>query len=61
MDSIENFVSELLVKVLHKSAPGMSIEDDAKVTKAVQDFVITAMDLSAVYFALRNAKTATKP
>ncbi len=60
MDSIENFITELLIKTLHKTAPQMSPDDDAKVTKAVQDFVITAMDLTAVYFALRAAKKAGK-
>jgi hypothetical protein len=60
MDSIENFVSELLIKALHKTAPQMSADDDAKVTKSVQDFVITAMDLTAVYFVLRAAKSTGK-
>ena len=60
MDSIESFVSDLLIKVLHKTAPQMSADDDAKVTKTVQDFVTAGMDLTAVYFALRAAKAAGK-
>jgi hypothetical protein len=58
MDSLESFFTDLILKALHKSAPSLSPDDDAKVTKAVTDFVTTAMDLTAVYFAIRNAKTA---
>jgi hypothetical protein len=57
MNSIESFFTKLIVKALHKSSPGMTAEDDAKVTKAVSDFVTTSMDLAAVYFALRAAKS----
>jgi hypothetical protein len=56
MDSFESFITELLIKALHKTSPQMSPDDDAKVTKSVQDFVTTTMDLTAVYFALRAAK-----
>jgi hypothetical protein len=56
MNSIESFFTKLIVQALHKSSPGLTAEDDAKVTKAVSDFVTTAMDLAAVYFALRAAK-----
>jgi hypothetical protein len=56
MDSIESFVAELIIKALHKSAPTLTPEDDAKVTKTVADFVTAGMDLVAIYFAVRNAK-----
>jgi hypothetical protein len=56
MDQIEPFIASLLIKALHKSAPGLTAEDDAKVTKAVTDFVASAMDVVAIYFAIRNAK-----
>jgi hypothetical protein len=59
MDSIETFFSDLIIKALHKSAPTLSADDDAKVTKAVQDFVTTGMDVAAVYFAIRNTKTTS--
>ncbi len=59
MDSIETFLSDLIVKALKKSAPNLTADDTAKVTKAVQDFVTTGMDVAAVYFAIRNAKAAT--
>ncbi len=56
MDAIESFFADLIIKALHKSAPALTAADDAKITKAVNDFVTTGMDLTAVYFALRNAK-----
>jgi len=58
MDAIEQYVTTLITAALHKQAPALSAADDAKVSKAVQDFVTTGMDLTAVYFALRAAKTA---
>ncbi len=58
MDVIEQYVTDAILKALHKQAPALSAADDAKVTKAVQDFVTTGMDLAAVYFALRAAKGA---
>jgi hypothetical protein len=60
MDAIEQYVTDAIVKALNKSAPALSAADDAKVTKTVQDFVTTGMDVAAVYFALRAAKTAAK-
>ncbi len=57
MDAIELFFADLIIKALHKSAPNLSPDDDAKITRAVQDFIATGMDLAAVYFALRNAKS----
>src|SRR5258708_4083712 len=57
MDSVESFLSQLLIKILHKSAPALSPEDDAKVTKAVQDFITTTMDLTAIYFALKKSQS----
>jgi len=59
MDAIEQYVTTVITAALHKQAPALSAADDAKVTKAVQDFVTTGMDLAAVYFALRAAKAAT--
>ena len=56
MDAIELYVADLITKALHKQAPALSADDDAKVNKAVSDFVTTGMDLAAVYFALRAAK-----
>ncbi len=56
MDVIEQYVTDLINKALHKQVPALSADDDAKVTKAVQDFVTVSMDLAAVYFALRAAK-----
>lgn len=56
MDSIEQFLSDLVLKAVHKAAPTLATDDDAKVTKAVADFVATTMDLAAVYFAIRAAK-----
>ena len=56
MDQVETFVAELILKALHKSAPAMTPEDDARVTKTIADFVTAGMDLVAVYFAVRNAK-----
>ena len=61
MDVIEQYITDLITKALHKEAPALSAADDAKVSKAVQDFVTTGMDLAAVYFALRAAKTAAAP
>jgi hypothetical protein len=58
MDSLEQLITAYLIKAAHKSAPALTADDDAKVTKAVQDFVTTAMDLAAVFFALRAAKAA---
>ncbi len=62
MDAIEQYVAAVITKALHAQAPALSAADDAKVNKAVTDFVTTGMDLAAVYFALRAAKgvTATK-
>ena len=57
MDTLESFIASLLLKTLHKAAPALGPEDDAKVTKAAQDLVTTAMDLVAVYFAIRAART----
>jgi hypothetical protein len=56
MDAIESFITSAIIKALHKSTPTLTADDDAKVTKAVADFVTTTMDLIAVYFAIRNAK-----
>ena len=56
MDMIESFIASTIVKALHSAHPTLTPDDDAKVTKAVGDFVATAMDLVAVYFAIRNAK-----
>jgi hypothetical protein len=56
MDMIESFIANAIIKALHKSAPGLTPDDDAKVTKAVTDFVTTSMDMVAIYFAVRNAK-----
>ena len=56
MDSIESFITDLIIKALHKSAPKLTADDDAKVTKTVTDFVTAGMDVVAVYFAIRNAK-----
>lgn len=56
MDALEQYVADLITRALHKQVPALSPADDAKVAKAVQDFVSTAMDLTAVYFALRAAK-----
>ena len=56
MDRIESFITSFILKALHKTAPGLTADDDARVTKAVGDFVTTTMDLVAVYFAIRNAK-----
>jgi hypothetical protein len=55
MDMIETFIASTLIKALHKSTPALTADDDAKVTKAVTDFVTTSMDLIAIYFAIRNA------
>ena len=60
MDAIEQYMVALITSALHKQAPALSAADDAKVSKAVQDFVTTGMDLAAVYFALRAAKTVAK-
>ncbi len=56
MDQIETYIADLIIKALHKSAPAMTAEDDAKVTKTVTDFVTAGMDLVAIYFAVRSAK-----
>jgi hypothetical protein len=56
MDAIESFITSTIIKALHKSTPTLTADDDAKVTKAVADFVTTTMDLIAVFFAIRNAK-----
>jgi hypothetical protein len=56
MDHIETFIADLILKALHKTAPGMSPEDDTKVTQSVADFVTAGMDLAAIYFAVRNAR-----
>ena len=56
MDAIEQYVAAVLTKALHAQAPALSAADDAKINKAVVDFVTTGMDLAAVYFALRAAK-----
>jgi hypothetical protein len=60
MDTIENFISDLILKAVHKAVPNLAPADDEKVKKVVQDFVVTGMDLAAVFFALRTAKAATK-
>jgi hypothetical protein len=57
MDSIETFVSQFVLSALAKGFPNLSTDDQAKVAKAVQDFVSTAMDLAAVYLALRASKS----
>lgn len=56
MDTIENFIADLVLKAVHKSVPNLQPADDAKVKKVVADFVTTGMDLAAVFFALRAAK-----
>jgi len=56
MDKVESFIADLIIKALHKTAPGMSPDDDAKVTQSVADFVTAGMDLVAIYFAVRNAR-----
>ena len=56
MDNVESFITGLILKSLHKSAPALTPADDAKVTKTVADFVTAGMDLVAVYFAIRNAR-----
>lgn len=56
MDMIESHITAAIIKALHKSTPALTADDDARVTKAVTDFVATTMDLVAVYFAIRNAK-----
>jgi hypothetical protein len=56
MDSIETFVTNLILKALHRAAPNLSPDDDAKITKAVQEFVTTAVDLAAVCIAVRKAR-----
>jgi len=58
MDNVEQFITSLILKAIHKSAPAMQPDDDAKVSKAVQDFVTVAMDLVAVFFAIRAAHAA---
>ena len=58
MDAIEQYVATVITKALHSQAPALSTADDAKINKAVTDFVTTGMDLAAVYFALRAAKAA---
>lgn len=61
MDAIETFLSQFVLGALTKSFPNLSSDDQAKVTKGVNDFVTTAMDLATVYLALRASKTsATK-
>ncbi len=57
MDSIETFLSDFALKMLLKSFPTLSSDDQAKVQKTIADFVTTAMDLAGVYFALRSAKS----
>jgi hypothetical protein len=59
MDSIETFISQFVLSALAKSFPSLSSDDQGKVTKAVTDFVSTAMDLAAVYLALRASKSST--
>jgi hypothetical protein len=56
MQTLETFIAELIVKALHKTAPYMSADDDAKVIATVADFVTAASDLVAVYVALRNTQ-----
>jgi hypothetical protein len=57
MDTIESFISDLILKAIHKAVPNLQPADDEKVKKVVADFVTTGMDLAAVYFALRAAKS----
>ena len=61
MDAIESFLSDFIVRTLHKSVPTLTPDDDAKVQKAISDLVSTAMDLAGVYFAIRNARAAAAP
>jgi hypothetical protein len=56
MDAIETLIANLIIKALHKSAPKLTTDDDAKINKAVTDFVTAGMDVVAIYFAIRNAK-----
>jgi hypothetical protein len=56
MDMIETYIANAIIKALHSSHPTLTADDDAKVTKAVTDFVTTTMDLVGVYFTVRNAK-----
>ncbi len=56
MNQIEPYIAQLIISVLHKSAPAMTVDDDAKVTKTVTDFVAAALDLVGIYFTLRNAR-----
>ena len=60
MDTIESFISDLILKAIHKAVPNLQHADDEKVKKVVADFVTTGMDLAAVYFALRAAKATSK-
>jgi len=56
MDAIESYIAALIISALHKSAPTLTPDEDAKVTKTVADFVTAGMDVVAIYFAVRNAK-----
>ena len=60
MDAFESFLADFVIKLIHKSAPNLSADDDLKIRRTVQDFVTAAMDLSAVYFAIRRAKKNSK-
>ncbi len=56
MDIIEQHVADQISKALKSKAPALSAFDNAKIDKAAANFVTTAMDLAAVYFALRAAR-----
>jgi hypothetical protein len=55
MDTLEKFLSDFIVKMVHKAVPTATAADDAQVAKAVADLATAVMDLVTVYFALRNA------
>ena len=56
MDSIETFLSDFVLKALLHSFPNLSPDDQAKVQKAVADWVTAGMDIAAIYFLLRTTK-----
>jgi hypothetical protein len=56
MDSVESFLSSFILKTLLHSYPNLSPDDQAKIQKTVADLVTSAMDVTAIYFLLRNAK-----
>lgn len=58
MDTIEKFLSDFVIKMVHKAVPTATAADDAQISKAVTDLTAAVMDLVTVYFALRNANAA---